>query len=62
MLPVEDIQEYEAELNVFLDTDVEAVQVMDTIRSTKDLSQETNEALKKVLLRFTKDFNQKMAK
>ncbi len=59
---VEDIQEYEAELNVFLDTDVEAVQVMDTIRSTKDLSQETNEALKKVLLRFTKDFNQKMAK
>ena len=25
-------------------------------------SQETNEALKKVLLRFTKDFNQKMAK
>ena len=59
---VEDIQEYEAELNVFLDTDVEAVQVMDTIRSTKDLSQETNEALKTVLLRFTKDFNQKMAK
>ena len=52
----EDIRAYENELFTYLDTDAEAAAVMQTIRETGKLEQETEDKLKAVLDRFTKNF------
>lgn len=51
-----DIKGYEAGLSVFLDSDAEAVSVMDTVRRTGDLDQETEKKLHGLLERYAKTF------
>ena len=53
---VSDIAEYEQRLYDYLDENVTAAGVMDTIRTTGDLKPETEEQLKQVLADFTAQF------
>ena len=59
---VDEIREYEDGLNNFLDTDVAAIGVMDTIRKTGDLDKQTAENLKQALIRYTDDFVRRMGR
>ena len=56
---VDEIRDYEDGLWNFLDTDVKALEVMETIRTTGDLAKETADSLKSVLVRYTGDFVKK---
>ncbi len=53
---VPDIAEYESRLYTYLDENVTAAGVMETIRTTGDLKPETEEQLKQVLADFTAEF------
>ena len=53
---VPDIAEYESRLYTYLDENVTAAGVMETIRTTGDLKPETEEQLKQVLADFTAKF------
>ena len=53
---VPDIAEYESRLYTYLDENVTAAGVMETIRTTSDLKPETEEQLKQVLADFTAEF------
>ena len=53
---VADIAEYEQTLYTYLDENVTAAGVMETIRTTGDLKPETEEQLKAVLADFTASF------
>ena len=53
---VPDIAEYESRLYDYLDENVTAAGVMETIRTTGDLKPETEESLKQVLADFTAQF------
>ncbi len=53
---VPDIAEYERRLYTYLDENVTAAGVMETIRTTGDLKPETEEQLKQVLADFTAEF------
>ncbi len=53
---VPDIAEYESRLYTYLDENVTAAGVMDTIRTSGDLKPETEEQLKQVLADFTAQF------
>ena len=53
---VPDIVEYERRLYTYLDENVTAAGVMETIRTTGDLKPETEEQLKQVLADFTAEF------
>lgn len=53
---VEDVKEYEAGLFTSLDNDAEGVAVMQKIRSSGKLEDETEEELKKVLEQYTESF------
>ena len=53
---VPDIAEYESRLYTYLDENVTAAGVMDTIRTSGDLKPETEEQLKQVLADFTAKF------
>jgi len=53
---VSDIAEYERRLYEYLDENVTAAGVMETIRTTGDLKPETEEQLKQVLADFTAQF------
>ena len=53
---VSDIAEYESRLYTYLDENVTAAGVMDTIRTSGDLKPETEEQLKQVLADFTAQF------
>ena len=53
---VADITEYERRLYGYLDENVTAAGVMETIRTTGDLKPETEEQLKQVLTDFTAQF------
>lgn len=53
---VPDIAEYERSLYEYLDQNAGGAAVMDTIRTTGDLTKETEEALKNVLTEFTTEF------
>ncbi|WP_294572206.1 F0F1 ATP synthase subunit alpha [uncultured Subdoligranulum sp.] len=55
-IEVPSIASYEQELYRYLDENVEAAQVMETIRTTGDLKAETEEKLKAVLEAFTTKF------
>ncbi len=55
----DEVQEYEQGLYPFLDTDVEAIAVMDTIRTTGKLEKDTEEHLKQALLRYTEQFTRR---
>ena len=53
---VSDVHDYETGLYTYLDTDPEGVAVMQTIRSTGKLEEETETKLKEVLGVYTKQF------
>ena len=53
---VEDVRAYEAGLFTYLDTDAEGAEVMQTIRSTGKLENDTEEKLKKTLETYTDHF------
>ena len=53
---VSDIAEYESRLYTYLDENVTAAGVMETIRTSGDLKPETEEQLKQVLADFTAEF------
>ena len=53
---VEDVRAYEAGLFTYLDTDAEVEEVMQTIRSTGKLENDTEEKLKKTLETYTDHF------
>ena len=53
---VADIAEYEQTLYTYLDENVTAAGVMETIRTTGDLKPDTEEALKQVLAAYTEQF------
>lgn len=55
-MAVSDIAEYERRLYEYLDENVTAAGVMETIRTTGDLKPETEEQLKQVLADFTAQF------
>jgi F-type H+-transporting ATPase subunit alpha len=56
-----DINEYEAGLFRYLDTDAAGVEVMQTIRTTGKLEAETEEKLKAVLNSYTEQFSEMKA-
>ncbi len=53
---VEDVSTYETGLYTYLDTNAEGVNVMQTIRSTGKLEDDTEDKLKKVLDEYTEEF------
>lgn len=53
---VSDVHDYEMGLYTYLDTDAEGAAVMQTIRSTGKLEEETENQLKTVLDTYTKQF------
>ena len=52
----EDVRQYEKELFVFLDSDVDGMAAMQDIRTTGKLEEETENKLKKALEEFTRNF------
>ena len=55
-MKVSDVHDYEMGLYTYLDTDAEGAAVMQTIRSTGKLEEETENQLKTVLDTATKQF------
>ena len=55
-MAVADIAEYEHRLYEYLDENVTAAGVMETIRTTGNLDKDTEEALKGVLSAYTESF------
>ncbi|MBR2257174.1 MAG: F0F1 ATP synthase subunit alpha [Blautia sp.] len=60
-VPVDKVRAYEEGLFSFLDTDAEGAAVVQEIRDTKALGEETEEKLKAVLARYTSDFTDRLS-